>query len=643
MSTPNIDLRWRKRTKATKFGVVSALVTLGFVIGLCQPDVLSARNHKSITLPNDHPVSVVEADVYVNHNRTTMRLKCFAEDLELLQGVEALENGFYDTEELIDATKDHAKYLAERILLRDANGELIKPKVAEIIDLVAPEEGIPAGRLMEYQIQIVLEYDYPDSPKPEFLTIEQRMVAEGQLLPSEFKVLLKQAGSDTPFTKMMKPSEPETFSFDWDNPVLNQNDSEEDWEEWFAEQRKKNLGIESYSSVYSFIYITDYEVRNEVLVPLATLATLMELDRKSENFLEVDEQEAAADKVKEFFSVGNPVTIDGIEVQPVFDRVDFYGLDLRDFAVQSEKRRVSMASGRVGLIMSYSTKGRPKQATIAWDKFNNAIKSVDAVVFIGDEVEKTQFSMFLSDNTYKWEAEDQKPLATITEVGAKLDKSRYVKRKIAVPMISIISGLIAVPLFLIGLTGPSMRPALIFGLIGCFVALVAIPAVTEINDPYFQPETFQMDPEEGRDVFARLHKNLFRAFDYRTEGEVYDALAQSVEGEELRRLYLQINESLKVKEQGGAVARIDEVELMDGSLVPVEQNPEQVDTNPFQFGYQSEWKLDGTIEHWGHIHRRETKFVGKFNIELVNDKWKITKMQVVDQKQGVVKTDVRTF
>ena len=76
--------------------------------------------------PKSHPVSVVEADIYVNRAQTTMRLKCFAEDLELLQGVEALEDGFYDSEELLDATKDHAEYLAERITIRDANGNLFQ-------------------------------------------------------------------------------------------------------------------------------------------------------------------------------------------------------------------------------------------------------------------------------------------------------------------------------------------------------------------------------------------------------------------------------------------------------------------------------------------------------------------------------------
>ena len=221
-----------------------------------------------------------------------------------------------------------------------------------------------------------------------------------------------------------------------DAPVLNQDDSDEDWSKWFEEQREKTLGITSYSSVYSFIYITDYEVRHEVLIPLATLTTLIDLPRREESFLDVDEQELAAERIEEFFSIGNPVTIDGIEVQPVFDRIDFYGLDLRDFAMQAEKRKVSMANGRVGLIMSYSTKGAPTEVAVTWDKFNNVIKTVDAVVFAGDAVEKTQFSMFLTDNTYRWEAPDRPPLPEITGLSAEINPADYEPPQLSIPLFS---------------------------------------------------------------------------------------------------------------------------------------------------------------------------------------------------------------
>ena len=56
---------------------------------------------------------------------------------------------------------------------------------------------------------------------------------------------------------------------------------------------------------------------------MATLASLVDIEREDQSFLEVDEQVAAAEKMKAIFGAGNPVTIDGIEVKPVFDRVDF--------------------------------------------------------------------------------------------------------------------------------------------------------------------------------------------------------------------------------------------------------------------------------------------------------------------------------
>jgi len=71
----------------------------------------------------------------------SMRVTCFAEDLEMLQGVEALETGFYDSDEIKDATQDHAEYLAERLTIRDVNGELLKPKISEIVDVEIPADG----------------------------------------------------------------------------------------------------------------------------------------------------------------------------------------------------------------------------------------------------------------------------------------------------------------------------------------------------------------------------------------------------------------------------------------------------------------------------------------------------------------------
>lgn len=609
---------------------------VGLTLFLCLLGCNPLLGHE--TTVNRHPVSIVEADIYVNRGKTTMRLKCFAEDLELLQGVEALEDGLYDSDELIDATKDHAEYLAEKIVLRDAEGEILEPHLIETIDISIPDEGIKAGMLMNYSMSFVYEIRY--KKPPEFITIEQLMIADGALLPSELKILMKQAGSDSPYMHMMKPEQPETFRFDWEKPILSQDASEQEWEDWFEEQREKNLGITSYSSVYSFIYITNHEVRHEVLVPLATLASFMEFDRKDESFLDIAEQQEAAKKIERFFSTGNPMRIDSVEVKPVFDRIDFYGLDIRDFAVQAEKRRVSMASGRVGIIMSYSTKGAPTSIEVEWDKFNDVMKTVDSVVFAYDDIQKTTFSMFLENNTYKWDEPNREPLPPITDISSTIDLESYAAPKLTLPLITL--GLIGLAIFALAL---GVMAGISWRLTGVFAATCGVASIfttgllpKEIPHPFAQRPQFSLEDEQARQVFAQLHKNMFRAFDYRHESDVYDALAKSVDGELLRELYLDVNESLIVKEQGGAVAQVNEVNLLDGSSSNINFTSDE-DTPGF--GYRCKWNLIGTIEHWGHIHERTNEYDAEFQVKVRDNGWKITSMKVLDEEQGVVKQSLR--
>ena len=587
------------------------------------------------TTTANHPVSIVEADVYVNRGQTTVRLTCFAEDLELLQGVEPLDNGNYDSAEILEATQDHAKYLAEKIRFLDENGDPFPVRVTGITDVDIPAEGIEAGTLMNFTMGFEFELDY-ESP-PEFMTIQQDMVAEGQLLPSELKVLLKQAGSKTPYRKMLKPGIPETFRFDWDNPPISPEASKEEWDNWFEEQRQDTLGIASYSSVYSFIYINDHEVRHEILIPLANLTTMMDFERADQGFLSVEEQAEAAKQIELFFSVGNPVKIDGVEVQPIFDRIDFYGLDLRDFANRAAKRKVSMASGRVGIIMRYPAKGRPIDVEVTWDKFNDSMRSIESVAFPYKEIEKVSFSMFLDRNVFHWKAGDTPELPPVTNVD--LNDPRYRAQPVTVPIpvgtaVGLGLALVALLFSLFHrLRSVALGAAAVLTVAGY---LLALGPTMDIQSPFEKPGSLDVQDSTADAIFLQLHRNLFRSFDYSDESAIYDALARSVDGDLLRKLYLQINDSLRISEQGGAVSRIENVEILSG----------QQENEPFVengFPYRCRWNIVGTIEHWGHIHERTNQYDAQFEIQIVDGSWKIVEMEVLDQPQGIVKTRLRKF
>lgn len=578
-----------------------------------------------------HPVSVIEADIYVQRFKTTLRLKCFADDLELLQGVEPLEDGTYDSEELLAAQQDHARFLADKVQLFDAQGNRLPLKVTEVVPLEIPPGGIRSGELMNYTLGFHLEASYEQAP--EFITIKQMIVAEGILLPSELKILLKQEGSETPFLHMMKPDMPETFAFDWSKPPLGADASEAEWGKWFEEQREKTLGITSYSSVYDFIYITPREVRQEILIPVASLATVLQLSRADLSYLDIPEQDAAAAEIGQFFTRENTIKIDGIEVQPRVDRIDFYGLDLRDFAVQAERKKISMANGRVGIILSYTAKTPPASVEVNWKLFNEAVKTVDAIVFPYDQVEQTQFSMFLADNTYRWSSPTVRSLPEISEVLARFEPAQVVQ----FPLVSCSAAALAGLVLLAGrkLLGTAVAS-------GLAIALLAAAGLSWKLAPW--PVTVraarlpELSAEASGDIFRQLHANIFRAFDYHQEEEIYDALARSVDGPLLAELYTQLRKSLEVQQQGGAVSRIDEVKVESGQA----SSPPAGSERP-GFQYRCKWNLVGSVEHWGHLHQRTNIYDAEFAVSLVGGTWKITAMRSLDEQQGPVKTSLRKF
>jgi hypothetical protein len=69
-------------------------------------------------------------------------------------------------------------------------------------------------------------------------------------------------------------------------------------------------------------------------------------------------------------------------------------------------------------------------------------------------------------------------------------------------------------------------------------------------------------------IFESLHGNIYRAFDVSTEDAIYDLLAVSVEPALLDSLYGDIYESLILREDGGAVCVIQDVQRQSTTVLP---------------------------------------------------------------------------
>ncbi|MDB4756576.1 hypothetical protein OAG56_04320 [Mariniblastus sp.] len=599
-------------------------VLLGlFILGSYTPAAFSS----------DHPISIVNAVAYVTRQSVLIRAEVLAEDLTLFHPIDPDDMDIYSVDQLKWAMNQHKDFLTKKLIVRDADGEKIPAKFHNLEPFEFPGIGVPAGDLMKYPAYYELEYFF-DEP-PEFLTFEQNIIDDLTLLPSEVKLGVKQSGNETGQGFVLTPGSPETARFDWNQPPLSDEASDEEWLKLRTQQENDVLGITSYSSPYSFIYITPHEVRHEVLVPLAILARTFPIERQNISFLEVQEQDNARPHIEAFLKDNNPVKIDGVIVQPIFDRIDFYGLRLKDFAMQSERKRISMANGRVGVIMRYPAKTPPRTVSVVWDLFPPQIRKVEAVIVAPDKVEKFQFTKIKklkSDednnlNEFVWHNSKDAEDFTIAKIPFDYQRKRY-----SFSVMTVTAGLLlifsAVVLYLSRSSAKLQLGSLVIwilvGSLGWNFTII------KVDDP-FEPQ-FSVSGEEADRIVSSLVTNVYRAFDYNDESEIYDAIAQSADGKLLKEIYLSVQKTRQMQQQGGALTEINRVEFLDG------QKKKDADSNGFD--YQCTWVVNGTVEHWGHIHERTNQFTADLTIEPVDKAWRIVRREIVDAQQSS-KTELR--
>ncbi len=613
--------------KCSRFALATRFIRLWLLI---MATFVAAAFATSVPAVAEHPISITEAQVYVNRGSARVRIKLFAEDLFLFHDLEPDQQDMLSPEQLRRGLKLHRQFLLDKVTLRDAKGELYKGSVTDVQPFEIPDEGISVEELMLHTATFELEYPFKEPP--EFLTIQQDISDEAFVFPSEMKLTLHQAGTDLTYTESLKPGAADTIRFDWSGEVLSDEASDAEWQAWFEKQREATLGITSYSSVYSFIYVEPGEVRHEVLIPLANLATILPIERADPAFLEIPEQEAARKLIQEWLVGRNPTQVNGQEAKAEFSRIDFYGLSLRDFAQQADARRVSFASGRVGIILRYlPSDGFVQRVDLTWDTFQSSMRKIRSVIMPWDgEIERFEFSRFKKneDNIFHWLADAE----LIPQLADTVPRELPDAPKMRLPVASCV--LAAMALF-VPLVTKERRWRAFLGLL--ILATMSWPvAGIQVAHPF--KEIPQLSLPESRSIAEQLHSGTYQAMDFGSERRIYEALQRFVDGELLEPLYLQLRDGLAVREQGGAVARVQSVEYLDGSLAG---NQSDLDWPGFQF--RTTWEVAGTVEHWGHVHERRNQFSAVLNIESLDGLWKITDMQIDSQKSLSGATRLREF
>jgi hypothetical protein len=131
------------------------------------------------------------------------------------------------------------------------------------------------------------------------------------------------------------------------------------------------------------------------------------------------------------------------------------------------------------------------------------------------------------------------------------------------------------------------------------------------------------DQKAGEVVEGLLH-NIYRAFDYRQEEQIYDTLDRSVTGDLLARIYLETRRGLELANQGGARAKVKSIELVETSASASEGGA---------FVARTTWNVHGSVGHWGHVHQRSNGYQADLEIAPVDGVWKLTRLEILDEQR----------
>ena len=558
------------------------------------------------------------AEIYVETDRVRIQLEVFVDDLMIFE--ELIPEGFFSKP--IPGRPILAKrqqIFAERVLqIVTDQGEKLPVNFALVEQRIRVERPSPfAGKLSPFTRQIIpgppvdkrvlyAELIYPFEGKPKSLTFIPPLDERGLSKAPIGFICSHQAVTVVDFRILSQGS---TLHLDWNDP-------------WYSEFDKKPLRRKIGTGMRTFLYIEPFEVRNEILVRVKDMMNWIDFDLRGNETIEADEFNRVREQIGRFFMQRENVLIDGQRLKPILDRTAFVESSLQRSRFIETPEPVPLNSAMVGVIVTYLTDGIPQEVTTTWELFSERMQTVTARMT--DPAGPFPYDLTPDNNVLKW----KNYLKTYTIPTVQKINVSDQHRGVPLPLGSLVCIVLLLPVSWSVLRrrkhGESVKP--LFGMIG----LLLIGAL--VLFPVFQvpvggsARASQFSTEDGHVVLDSLMKNVYRAFDFRDEEDVYDKLAICVSGELLAELYLQQRRSLVVEQAGGAQAKVKEVAIEE---VKVSKSTAQDGA----LDLRAQWTALGQVGHWGHVHSRQNRYDAIVTIKPRDGAWKVIDLELIEEKR----------
>ncbi|MFK7884096.1 MAG: hypothetical protein AB8F26_07940 [Phycisphaerales bacterium] len=149
--------------------------------------------------------------------------------------------------------------------------------------------------------------------------------------------------------------------------------------------------------------------------------------------------------------------------------------------------------------------------------------------------------------------------------------------------------------------------------------------------PMHKPAGPIVAESDAQKILLSIHENMYRAFDYTAESDIYDRLSLALEGDLLGDLYEQIRLSLLQAEEEMKVGVVTGLEPIATTIDSIDLSaPSAVGLG---FDATHRWRVDGTVYHWGHSHTRAHVYEATYRVEFTDTGWRITEHRLLSQQR----------
>ncbi len=558
-----------------------------------------------------HPISLTEARVHIAGDEIVVELDVMPEDLVMYYWMRPDERFLFRRDALEQQAEVHTNFLLRYLHIRGSDGARLDGTVASIDLRDLPEEGVHFEDLMAHSVRFTLRY--PHQGPLEFVTLSQNFDGDDPAIPAEMTATFFRDGVAIDRAFITHSGAHTTPA---DAPPIDDEQARE----------RSFFGVTNYSAVYSYIYIQPGEIRHEMLLPLLTMNRFLTVVERDAERMTVDRQREVRARVGEYFANNTRVLIDGETAEARVDRVDFFGPEIRDFHTSPPEREVSLYNARVGVILSFPAASPPERVEVEWLAFPD-LPYFRSNIYAYDE-DRRSFAFNPIHPEFVWEGsapDDPAHAAMSPEPDAVPPPPSR-----SVPAAAIFFMAVGAALSLIGLKVGKRGPRAAF-LVGGPIAFACGGALL-----LYTASPKPIDEDHADLVFKRLHTLMYDALASRDDEAVYDALALGVSDQLLEDLFLGVVSNLRMMSEAGGTRRIDRVEILKSELLSPEGR-----SSPDRFACRSEWTVEGTLEHWGHIHTLKNRYRARFEIRHTDEGWRITGFNPIAEEQVEVHSRLR--